>query len=142
MAKGAVFADVNEAEIEQLQAGGNHAKSTIYRRKSNTEKFDGFCTSYKNTSFDQLIANALETEEGKKDLQDTLKAFFHALRVTDKKTGKQVPPKNSTCKGFKSNIKNYIMEKTGDVLNIYNKNAFPEFAVSIFLNFRFRVSNY
>ena len=133
MAKGAEFANVDEAEIEQLQDGGNHAKSTMYRRKSNTDKFNVFSLSYKNISFDELIANAQETEEGKKDLQDTLKAFFQALRVTV--TGKKVPPKNSTCKGFKSNIKNYIMEKTGDVLNIYNKNAFPEFAVSISLTF-------
>ena len=135
MAKGSEFADVNEAEIEQLQDGGNHAKSTMYRRKSNTDKFNVFSLSYKKISFDQLIVNAQETEEGKKDLQDTLKAFFQALRVTDKKSGKKVPPKNNTCKGFKSNIKNYIMEKTGDVLNIYNKNAFPEFAVSISLTF-------
>ena len=126
-----VVGDDEENEIEDLKENGQLSKSTRLRRKGNVGRFSKYIVTYKKTTLDELIANALESKEGRKKLENALMGFFNSLRVVDAE-GKFLRPMNNTCEGYRSHIKMYIMEKTEDKLNIYSKGEFGEFMV-IFL---------
>ena len=126
-----VVGDDEENEIEDLKENGQLSKSTRLRRKGNVARFSKYIVTYKKTTLDELIANALESKEGRKKLENALMGFFNSLRVVDAE-GKFLRPMNNTCEGYRSHIKMYIMEKTEDKLNIYSKGEFGDFMV-IFL---------
>lgn len=139
----AVFIEVDEDDIKELEEGGDQAQSTKYRRKSCVKTFTNFVSNYKKISLEELISNALANQEGRNEMENTLKAFFNTMRVKDK-LGNWLHPKYNTCASFKSQLKMHLLGETDDKLDIDSR-QFAEFRVrflSFFSDLKISVYNF
>ena len=130
MPSGAVFIEVDEDDIKELEEGGEQSKSTKYRRKSCVKTFTNFVSNYKKISLEELISNALANQEGRNELGNSLKAFFNTMRVKDK-LGNELHPTYNTCASYKSQLKMHILGESDQQLDI-DSGQFAEFRVRFF----------
>jgi hypothetical protein len=119
------------AKAEGFIDKGGIAEATKAKRKSVENRFGEFVLDYKGMSFDTLVQNALESSEGRKELQQVLMAFFTSMKIdTDlDENGEALPPMKNTCEGYKSHLRMIILGKSDGKLDTSNPVMFKTYQV-------------
>ena len=119
------------AKAEGFIDKGGISEATKAKRKSIENRFEEFVQQYKGVSFNILVQNALESAEGRMELQLVLMAFFTSMKIdTDlDENGEALPPMKNTCEGYKSHLRMIILGKSDGKLDTSNPVMFKTYKV-------------
>ena len=96
---------LDEEAVETLEQGGGLKADTVKTREQHLEAY--VLEAEPNTKVEVL----LESEEGRKRLEELIGLFFYSLRVTAKDDGSEKLPKRGYALKIRSNLKCFIMEQ-------------------------------
>ena len=119
------------AKAEGFIDKGGIAEATKAKRKSVENRIDEFVLDYRGTSFNNLVQNALDSAEGRRELQLVLMAFFTSMKIDTEldENGEALPPMKNTCEGYKSHLRMIILGKSDGKLDTSNPVMFKEYQV-------------
>ena len=123
------FVKTAAAAVRNLMDHGGKAKSTKARRRQITKKLNEYFEASYNITLVEFIKKA--DEEGQvQSLESAIMGFFCDVKMDDPENpGETMPPKRNTVDGYRSHIKQHILEETKGRLDISNRQTFPEFHV-------------
>ena len=99
---------LDEEAVETLEQGGGLKADTVKTREQHFRHLEAYVLEAEpNTKFEVL----LESEEGRKRLEELIGLFFYSLRVTAKDDGSEKLPKRGYALKIRSNLKCFIMEQ-------------------------------
>ena len=117
------------AAVRNLMDHGGKAKSTKARRRLITAKLNEYIEASYNITLAEMIKTANESGNVN-HLEAGIMGFFCDVKMDDPENpGETMPPKRNTIDGYRSHIKQHILEETKGRIDISNRQTFPEFHV-------------
>ena len=126
-------------QAENHKDHGGKAPATLAKRKSVDSRFSFFLMEYKGITIDQLVANALESKDGRTEMESILMAFFTSMKIADEvdENGDELPPMKNTIESYKSNLRMIFLEKSDGQIDIMNPIMFKRYLVIFFFFFSY-----
>ena len=91
----------DELTINDLLENGDVAKATKAKRQSSWNRLAEFTQAYKGVSLEDVVKAAMNSVEGRVELESILMAFLASLKSADEvdENGDPLPPMKNTIEG-------------------------------------------
>ena len=114
---------LDEEAVEALEQGGGLKADTVRTREQHYKHLEEYVQEAEPST---TIEALLQSEEGRRKLEDLIGLFFFTLRVTARDDGTEKLPKKGYALKIRSNLKCAIMEKFR--VDITDASLFPNSA--------------